>query len=266
MKKSAIMFCTVLTSFSLMAFGYMNWSNPKVCNNETSCVKKVDSDDGLAISCYKQNDLDLVYQVSSRFINLITEENLHNAKSIIDILPNKATRSVETYSNVTVAVIHDEGEITEINEDEFLSPAQLKLLQTTDCTSNLHITANYKNKNEESNYYSNELVYYMSVLPEKQAEYAEGYDALIEYLKTNSEEKTSIIKKEKLKPGKVSFTITTEGLVTDVKLTSTSGYTTVDKTLVELITTLPGQWHSATNLKGEKVNQELVFFFGLVGC
>ena len=266
MKKSAIMFCTVLTSFSLMAFGYMNWSNPKVCNNETSCIKKVDSDDDLAISCYKQKDLDLVYQVSSRFTNLITEENLHNAKSIIDILPIKATRSVENYSNVTVAVIHNEGELIKTSKDEILNPAQLKLLQTTDCTSNIHITANYKNKNEESNYNNNELVYYMSILPEKQAEYTEGYDALIEYLKTNSKEKSAIIEKGNLKPGKVSFTITTEGLVSDVKLTSTSGYTSVDKTLVELMTSLPGKWYSATNSKGEKVNQEMVFFFGLVGC
>lgn len=54
--------------------------------------------------------------------------------------------------------------------------------------------------------------------------------------------------------------------IAHVKLTETSGYTSVDKGLVELITTMTGKWDPATNSKGESVNQELVFFFGLEGC
>jgi hypothetical protein len=33
-----------------------------------------------------------------------------------------------------------------------------------------------------------------------------------------------------------------------------------------MITNMPGKWNPATNSKGEKVDQELVFFFGRQGC
>ena len=39
-----------------------------------------------------------------------------------------------------------------------------------------------------------------------------------------------------------------------------------DKKMIELITNLPGKWAPAENQKGEKVDQELVISFGLMGC
>jgi hypothetical protein len=51
-----------------------------------------------------------------------------------------------------------------------------------------------------------------------------------------------------------------------VKLTSSCGYETVDEALVEQIRTMPQRWTPATNLKGENVDQVLVFFFGMQGC
>ena len=111
-----------------------------------------------------------------------------------------------------------------------------------------------------------DYVYYLTVIPEKEAAYASGHDALIAYLKENSKDKTAIIKEDKLQPGKVNFTITKNGTIANVKLTSTSGYTSVDKALIELITYMPEKWDPATNSKREKVDQELVFFFGLAGC
>jgi hypothetical protein len=36
--------------------------------------------------------------------------------------------------------------------------------------------------------------------------------------------------------------------------------------MTELITNFPGTWEPAENSKGEKVDQELVVSFGLMGC
>jgi len=36
--------------------------------------------------------------------------------------------------------------------------------------------------------------------------------------------------------------------------------------MIELITKTPGEWQPAENYKGEKVDQELVVSFGLMGC
>ena len=89
---------------------------------------------------------------------------------------------------------------------------------------------------------------------------------IFDYLKVNSKDKTAIIKRDKLQPGKVRFTVTKEGSISNVKMISTSGYVSVDETLVELIKTIPGKWNPATNAEGEKVDQELIFLFGLEGC
>jgi TonB family protein len=64
----------------------------------------------------------------------------------------------------------------------------------------------------------------------------------------------------------VSFTVTRDGTVDDVKLTSSCGYEMIDEGLVEQIRTMPQRWTPATNSKGENVDQVLVFFFGMQGC
>ncbi|MEL7004496.1 MAG: hypothetical protein AAFN93_17445 [Bacteroidota bacterium] len=64
----------------------------------------------------------------------------------------------------------------------------------------------------------------------------------------------------------MSFTVTKNGTLENVRLTATSGYPSVDELMVELIDSLPAKRNPAENSEGEKVDQELVFFFGLMGC
>jgi hypothetical protein len=68
-----------------------------------------------------------------------------------------------------------------------------------------------------------------------------------------------------LKPAKLFFTVTIKGSIKNVYLDRTSGYPDVDKTMIELISKVPSAWEPAQNTKGEKVDQELVVSFGLIG-
>ena len=214
-----------------------------------------------------ETDPDLLYKVESRFIHTITKEDLFRARSITDIVPKTATESVESYESVRVAVLDEEGETSKTGNSSTLSEAQLKLLRSTDYSTDFYIRANYQRKNAITGKLEKEyLVYYMTIVPEKQAEFGDGIEAVINYLKENSKEETAIIEQDQLRPGQVSFTVTKEGDIAKVKLNATSGYTSVDETLVELITSMPGKWKPATNAKGEKVDQEFVFFFGVEGC
>lgn len=107
---------------------------------------------------------------------------------------------------------------------------------------------------------------FLAVVPEKQAEYEGGKDALMEYLKENSKEARGGIQMDELQPFKLLFTVTKKGTIENVKLDGASGYLSINNRMIELITKAPGKWKPAENPKGEKVDQELVISFGLTGC
>jgi len=267
MKKSILIFCTVLTTLSLTAYGFKNWSKTGTDQEETSCNRSDIPEYDIPNPNEKQTEPDFFYDVDSRFASTITKDNLHNAKSIIDIIPKEATKGIKSFQNVKVAVLPEGEERIEMGDSDVLNPAQLNLLKSSEYSTNFYIRADYKRKNPDTGEIKDEyLVYYMTIVPEKEAEFKDGHLVLIDYLKENSKEETTSVKEDQLKPGKVHFIVTKNGELANVKLESTSGYTSVDKKMIELITNMPGKWDPATNSKGEKVDQELVFSFGLIGC
>ena len=110
------------------------------------------------------------------------------------------------------------------------------------------------------------LVYYLTIVPEKQAVCYDGLASFTDYIKENIKEKTVNITKQGIQPGKVRFTVTKNGSIENIKLESTSGYKEVDHELMRLIAKAPQKWEPATNSNGKKVDEELVFFFGIKGC
>ncbi|WP_339705091.1 hypothetical protein [uncultured Kriegella sp.] len=102
----------------------------------------------------------------------------------------------------------------------------------------------------------------------KQAEYEGGTKALREYFKANSieAEVKANVQMDELPPFKLVFTVTKKGMIENVKIEGTSGYLSIDNTMIKLISNTPGKWEPAENAKGEKIDQELVISFGLTGC
>lgn len=276
--KKGILVLSVIAIFSITAFGYMNWNNDK-CTT-TSCQEEVASCTSSEeiiprwqnIGIYNLNDynqynkIDFIYNINSRFIWNITKEELNQAKSIIDIYPKDATLGMDNFSNVQVTLMNNGKEVSEFGEDETLNEAQLKLLQTLDYSSNFYVRANYTKTNYAGQEVENYIVYYITVVPEKKAVYNKGKTALIDYLKKNTAKDIEIVKKDKLEPGQIRFTVTTDGTIADVNLDSSSGYKKLDKKMVKLIENMPEKWEPATNAKGEPVEQTLIFFYGIEGC
>ena len=272
MKKSIIISCAVLTTFSLTAFGYFNWNTTATDHRELACNTPAPFETDFTNPLFsnaseRMKNNNFFYAVDSRFATTITKEDLYTAKSILDILPKEATDWLGDYTNVKVSRLLEDGEKAEIGGSETLTMAQLKLVQSFNYSTDFYITADCKEKNPQTGKLeSYDLVYYMTVVPETEAAYTRGPDAIIEYLKENSKAETAMLDPKQLKPGKLSFIITKTGEITDVKLNTTSGYPSVDKTMVKLVEDMPGKWAPATNAKGENVDQKFVFSFGQVGC
>ncbi|WP_430909547.1 hypothetical protein [Maribacter sp. 2-571] len=107
---------------------------------------------------------------------------------------------------------------------------------------------------------------YVAPVPEKQAQYEGGKEALVEYLKENTKEVRAVAEMDKLRPFKLSFRITKKGAIKNCMLDGTSGYPSIDTAMFQLITKTQKKWRPAENLKGQKTDQELVIVFALDGC
>ena len=126
------------------------------------------------------------------------------------------------------------------------------------------IKTEFESKNAETGKMENRFFGpHITVVPNKQAVYNTGKEALINYLKDNSKEHMKVIKGDNLGAIKISFIVTKNGIVSDVKHDAmTTGYPSIDEKLIELIKNIPGKWTPAENSKGEKIDYEFVFTFG----
>lgn len=260
MKKSTLIIGAFLAIISLTAFTLIN-----INTVTTEPVKSNSSNKAL---CGGEPELDLFYGVSSKFMNTITKQDLLTAKTIDDLIPNHIDEEeVRVYHEVKVAKLYNDEEEVRIGKDEILTKKQLAILKTLDYSDNFYIRADYTIKNKDKgcsklNYFH----YYMTIKPEQEASYVHGTDGLIDYLKASTKEATKVMTQDGVRPGKVDFTVSKSGGITNVRLNSTSGYPSVDEVLLQAVKNMSGSWTPATNNKGKNVDQEFMFSFGKGGC
>lgn len=249
MKKTILIVCTAFVIFSLTAFAYSNV--------DIEVEKEITTNEPPTFA----------YDVDSRFFANITKEDLFKANTIIDLVPKESGWDTKTFRRVKINILTDGENPFAKGESNELTAEQKRLLQSADYSTNFNIEANCNRTFPETGETKDQcFIYYITVIPEKEASYMGGKEAIINYLKENCESTIAKIERGNLKPGKAHFTISKEGTIKNVNLESTSGYPTVDKKMMELISTMPGEWIPATNENGEHVEQELVFSFGTVGC
>ena len=264
MKKRILIFCGVLLAMSLTAFAFISWNDQVETSSSKSIVSNTLVAEDLNINVFS----DFFYNVDTRF-GAIKKSDVDKARSITDFLQKKQTQQIVSYKSVKITILEDskQTDISETGHSSTLTAAQIKLLNSTDYSTNILIRADYLESNKTTSTLTQSYATpHLTIVPEKQAIYTSGKDALIDYLKENSKEITIIVENDKLQPAKLYFTVTKKGHITNVKLVTTSGYPSIDKRMIELITKAPGKWEPAENTKGEKVDQELVFSFGLMGC
>jgi hypothetical protein len=268
MKKNIIIFSAVIAALTLTAFGFINKKQLEKVSLETSVKEDIVLNTSAIEKIEKRIFTDFIYDVGPRF-GPIKKGELDKARSINDFLDEKQIKRIVTYKSIEVIIIEGDKETGKraIGNSEFLTTAQLKLLQSSDYSTNFKIKTEFREKNRETGKVEDSYsTPHRTIVPEKQAEYEFGKEALIEYLKDSSKEYIVNVQEDKLQPAKLFFTVTKKGTIDNVKLDRTSNYPTIDKKMIELISKVPGNWEPAENSKGEKVDQELVISFGLMGC
>ncbi|QNL20534.1 hypothetical protein HZR84_00735 [Hyphobacterium sp. CCMP332] len=267
MKKLFINIGIIIPVLSICFFGFnLFGNNPKVQKNEACCIPQQNVNQSLYPVMNEPNP-DFGYGLGTRFNNNLSLDQIRAAKTVNDLIPDNKGKIFHSFENVQVSVFGESGEITEASNGKMLSASQLALLKTLKYSSDFNIHAQCKRIIEgEENAIDYNLVYYITVVPEQQAEYIEGKEKLIEYLKSNSINRTSEIGKNELKSGMLHFVVSTEGSIENIRMASSCGLESLDDKMKELILSTSGQWKSAKNSKSEPVEQELVYFYGMIGC
>ena len=270
MKKRIIIFSAAVAILSLMAFGVLNINNSKTCETQTIQPANVALNSVAVEKVQNRIYTDFIYDVGTRF-NPIKKSDLDAIRSFDDLIgAEHAGRIVEFNLMKVIVIINDKhSDIQVTGKSGNFNAAQLKLLQSLDYSTNLKISADYQESNKETGKIeSSQWTPHLTIVPEIQAEYTNGKKALMEYLKENGKAAVAEanVVAEKLKPAKLFFTVTKNGTIENVRLDRSSNYPLVDERMIELITKTQGKWLPAENSEGEKVNQELVVSFGLMGC
>lgn len=259
MKTSIAFICAAFIMIALTSFEYFN---PIIQSSQKFCSQ-------VSLENREEPKLDFFYGYGSRFSG-ITKTAILKATSITDFFPEEHVQRIISYGETSLVLVKYERESDEreYSVGPLLSDAQRKILESADYSTSFNIRAVCKQHSPETGILENSVYNpHFTIVPEKQAEYTEGKEALINYLKENSTKEKAIAQsREKLRPAKIYFTITKDGKISNVKLGNHSGYEIIDAKMMKLITNMPGNWQPAENEKREKVDQELVVSYGLEGC
>ncbi|MBZ0328195.1 MAG: energy transducer TonB [Altibacter sp.] len=268
MNKKILLVSIALITLTLMAYGFNCMFGSKKDQAVAVNSNSVPADEQIEQQVIHPALPAFSYVVGTRF-NSISKTDLQNAKSFSDFIAKEHADRIVSYASLSVITLKD-GNQTDSNKTTnsgVFSAAQLALLQSFDYSANILISAKYTEKSFETGELQQSIwTPYLTVVPEKQAVYTTGKEALLDYLKENSKEQRVMVQKNRLKPARLNFTITKNGAVSNAKIVRTSGYSTIDSKMIELINNMPDSWEAAENAKGEKVDQELVFSFGADGC
>ncbi len=209
---------------------------------------------------------ELLYSVRGRYNRPATKTVLEKAKLISDIIPNYPVNWIKDYSSVEFTSTCNGVKTTAFGISNTLSKEQVKLLNTIDVGAGLDIIVKYKTINGITNKTEhNEMNVMMMIVPEIEASYKGGYEELIAYLQENSLYKIDSSLVEDLKQLSIYFTISEQGKSENAEIKMTSGNTTIDNLMLQLIKEMP-QWNAAKDLNGNLIIQDFEFTFGKLGC
>ncbi len=268
MKKNILIACIAVLSFGLAAFEWVDM--------ETKCALPLDKlpFHYSAVGSFLNNDStqktysDFYYDLGTRF-RPVLKTAIDGATSIQDFLPLEETQDVVSYRSVEVIIIENDVQtsVRAMGLSDVLTTEQTQILKTSGYSTNFLVKADFVEMNGataklENNY----ITPHLTIVPEQQAVYRPGNEALLDFIRSKNKENTANLDESKLQPAKLYFTVTKLGTISNVRLDRTTGFERIDVTVLDLMRRLPGTWQPAENHKGEKVDQELVLSLGMVGC
>lgn len=207
------------------------------------------------------------YGIGSRF-EAISKTDLDKITTIYPFNRAHENERIEKVNSTEIIIIENDRQTDKryYGDSENLSDSQKALFKSLSYSKNFSFRTNFIEKsNNDTKLEEKKYNPHYTVVPETEALYIEGEEAIINYLIKNSKVETANLDNKKVRPAKIYYTITKKGTLENVHMDRTTGYPVLDTKLIELISKISGQWLPAKNSNGEFVAQEFAFTFGPKG-
>lgn len=284
MKKGIVFIGIAITVFGLTTYGYINErERANTCEVEEDVATCRVGPDDYYFGDFKPQvknqsiEQELWYEVRGKYVLPTTKEYLKKAKLISDMIPHYPSKWIGSYKSVEIVALSNGKTVKASSPNDVLSKEQLTLLQEVDLSTDINVYVKYTTVNAITNETENEQFHVlMTVIPSKQANYKEGYDEMIAYLRSSSSDEVLAYLKNKNNKAldsetdrmyrpTVFFMVNEDGNIQDVRVTKTSGSDYVDQSIMNMIREMP-KWNPAYNADGSSVKQNFEFSVGKAGC
>lgn len=260
MKKLAVIGIGVIIG-SFIAISFINKSEAK---KECLAITNSGSKNvALNIPLENKPEVTLNYFVRGASNRTITKSKLSKAKTLEEIVEHFPSNWIGEYILVETYRITKNSEIKILGKDVTLNKKQRSLFKDTNVGDDVLVRVVYKSKNSLTN--TNETNILLTVVPEVTASFIDENNTLKEYLIKKSSKEIVEWKFKPMQNATAYFIVNEEGRVAEVNITKSTGVTSVDASIMELLYGMP-RWSPAKNTEGKKIKQQFELVIGDDGC
>lgn len=211
------------------------------------------------------------YRFGSRFGFKVSKTQLEHAKTVYDIIDQNAKENYQSFHAIQIGMLNENGhELYEdglLNEEANFNPSQISLLRSLSVSDNFFLRAKASQIDASTqSTKEGDFANYITVVPEKEAEYEKGVEGFVDYLKKKSKKMVLGLNPDELGFGRIHFTVDVNGRIKSLKVHATSDLPKLDTKMIKIIEQAPGKWIPAEDAEGNPTAQEMVFFYGKMGC
>ena len=215
---------------------------------------------GCAFNSFAQNDLKFEINKVLPFIS-IQENKLDKINTLTDLSKRYPTSWVKAYISVEISAFKNGTQTKASGINDVLNQEQKELIRLADRSSDIAVSVTYLPNNSLENDTKKQYDFKVTVLPDKNADYAEGAEPLIQYLQENAIVNIEAESFTGYDLNAIKFTITEQGHITDVQVALPSKNAKIDEMLTMAISKMP-KWKPAEFSNGLKVKQDFILTIG----
>ncbi len=202
------------------------------------------------------------FSVQGTYRQGVAKDLLQTSKTLKDINSGYPSSWISGYSSVEIKATYINGlSKSALGKDDLLTQDQIALIKSADYGTDLAFMVKYQEEADEPK----EVNFTYTVIPEQEADYLGGQEALRAYIKDHAITKipTDLYKNEELTV--ISFKIGLTGSVEEAHIIHASPHTDIDNLLLNVVKNMP-DWKAAKNAEGESIIQEFVLNVGFMAA